>query len=394
MSESNHVHRTRECVREKLGCSRPAAQAHHSPDEYSGDHTLGDLPGTKPAELGTRLSTVKPERVEWLWPGRIPRGKLTLVDGDPGLGKSVLTMDLAARVSSGQPMPGEERQAGEDREPAGVVLLTAEDGLADTVVPRLQAAGADLERILALEAVPETLPRPPRLPDDSDWIAQSVQQVSAALVIIDPLMAFLSGKVNSHRDQDCRLALHPLAKMAEKTGAAVVVIRHLNKATGGSPLYRGGGSIGIIGAARSGLLVARDPDDPERRVLASLKCNLAKLPPSLAYSISPADNGAIRVGWVGESAHTAASLLAVPQSDEDKGAVQDAVEVLRSIISSGQRPADEVKREARNAGVSERTLYRAKSVLGVCSRLVGFGADGKWYWGLPDLLQSARGCQT
>lgn len=377
MSEADHVSRAR--VRARQQAQRNGTDSRRPPADQPGG------PEPPPPELGIRLSTVKPERVAWLWHGRIPLGKLTILDGDPGLGKSVLTMDIAARVSAGEPMPFDAQgEPGEGRKPAGVVLLTAEDGLADTVYPRLEAAGADLERIIALETVPGDPPRPPRLPDDIHWLAKVVKQAQAELVVIDPLMAFLGEKVNAHHDQDVRRALHPLAKMAEKTGAAVVVVRHLNKATGGNPLYRGGGSIGIIGAARSGMLLARDPDDPDRRILASTKCNLARLPSSLIYSIESVENGAIRVCWIGESTHSAESLLAAPVDAEDRGAVQDAVDVLRSLLAAGQQPCDSVKAQARGAGISNRTLHRAKAILGVCSRRIGFGNAGVWFWGLPE----------
>lgn len=356
----------------------------------------GEDPGAEPDGLGILLSTVKPQRVEWLWPGRIPRGKLTIIDGDPGLGKSVLTVDLAARVSRGRPMP--DGEPGEDRDPAGVVILSAEDGLEDTIVPRLVAAGADLSRILALTLVwdPEgKSQRLPCLPDDAPCILTAAIQVKAALIIVDPLTAYLGERVNSHRDADCRRALWPLAKLAEKTGAAVVVIRHLNKVGGNNPLYRGGGSIGIIGAARSGLLVARDPDTPDRRVLASTKCNLAKLPGSLSFALDSVQDGALRIGWIGPSTHTAESLLAVPRDDDDRNAVEDAEEVLRAILCDGMVLADEVKKEARKAGIGERTLYRAKASLGIESKRIGFGKDGKWHWSLPQAVATApRDCQT
>jgi hypothetical protein len=379
-------HRLIDAIRErqKAAGEPPNGQAEVYPEHQRGDAWEGpaEPPGNRepePPELGIRLSAVEPERVAWLWPARVPLGKLTILDGDPGLGKSVLTMDLAARLSAGLTMPD-----GTPCAASGVVVLNAEDGLADTILPRLVAAGGDPERVLALTAVPDgEAERLPSLPNDLGYLRTSVRQMAAKLVIVDPIMAFLGGEVNAHRDQDCRRALHPLAAMAEETGAAVLVIRHLNKLAGGNPLYRGGGSIGIIGAARSGLLVAKDPDNPDRRILASTKCNLAKLPPSLAYDLTPGDDGALRVGWMGESPQTAESLLAASRDDEDRDAVQDAVEVLRSILEGGPVPSEEVKKEARQAGIAERTLLRAKSILGVRSRKVGFTGKGSWQWSLP-----------
>jgi hypothetical protein len=340
------------------------------------------------------LSTVKPERVSWLWPGRVPLGKLTILDGDPGLGKSVLTLDLAARVTRGWPMPLERREPGDDGEPAGVVLLSAEDGLADTIRPRLDAAGADVERVLALDCIPVgDSSRLPVLPQDVGYLRLACRRVAGRLVVVDPITAYLGPDTNTHRDQDVRRALHPLAVLAEETGAAVVVVRHLNKAAGANPLYRGGGSIGIIGAARSGLLVARDPDNADQRILASTKCNLAKLPPSLAFGLS-ADNGALRVGWGGIAPHTAESLLAAPRNEEERNAVQEAEEVLRSILGSGPMAAEEVRKLARKAGVSDRTLDRAKASLHVRCSPVAFG--GEWKWTLPtdDCRESSRVRQT
>jgi hypothetical protein len=353
--------------------------------DYPGDHVLGGLPDPA-ADLGTLLSAVQPEYVSWLWPGRIPLGKLTVLDGDPGLGKSVLTLDLAVRVSRGWAMPLEPREVGDEPEvcpPAGVVLLSAEDGLEDTIRPRLDAAGADPERVLALDHVPDGKgTRLPSLPGDVPYLKAAVRRMQAKLVIVDPLTAYLGGETNMHKDQDVRRALHPLSVLAGETGAAVLVVRHLNKMAGGNPLYRGGGSIGIIGAARSGLLVAKDPDDPDRRVLAATKCNLAKLPPSLAFDLSPAENGALRVGWIGPSAHTAESLLAAPRDEEDQSAVGQAVEVLRTILADGPVQAEQAKAEARKAGVQERTLQRAKALLKVESRKL-HAAGGCWQWLLP-----------
>jgi RecA-family ATPase len=214
------------------------------------------------------LSEVEPERVEWLWPRRIPSGKITVLDGDPDNGKTVLTVDLAARVTAGLDLPDDT-----PTEAAGAVIVSAEDGAADTIRPRFDAADGDPTRACLLGDE-----EPLAIPGDIPRLERAVRQVEAALVVIDPIMAFLSGDVNSNGDQDVRRALTPLKQMAERTGAAIVLVRHLNKTPGGNPLYRGGGSIGLIGAARSELVVGRHPDDDELRVLAGQKNNLS-LPP-------------------------------------------------------------------------------------------------------------------
>lgn len=171
------------------------------------------LPAGKP------LSEIEPERIEWLWPQRIPKGKITILDGDPDNGKSVLTTDLAARVTSGLTLPD-----GTPTVAAGAVIVSAEDGAADTICPRFDAAGGDPKRALLLgDEEPFTIP------GDTTRLERAVRQVGATLVVIDPIMAFLSGDVNSNRDQDLRRALTPLKRMAERTGTAVLLVRHLNK---------------------------------------------------------------------------------------------------------------------------------------------------------------------
>ncbi len=338
---------------------------------------------------GILLSEVVPERVRWLWEGRIALGKLNLVDGDPGTGKSAATTDLAARVSVGKPWPdGAECEAG------GVVILSAEDGLADTIRPRFDAAGGDPSKAVAVSTVPdaEDNERQIAIPDDLHVIESAIERVGAVLVIIDPLMAFLPGDVNSHRDQDVRRALAPLARLAERTGAAVIVVRHLNKATGGNALYRGGGSIGIVGAARSGLLIAKHPDDDSRRVLASIKSNLAAPAPSLIFGLSSTESGAVRVDWKGESSLDAAALLSAPTDHEERSALSEAQEFLREVLANGSLPSKDVENEGRDASIEPRTLKRAKQKLGIISeRQGGIGERGKWYWRLPAGLSGTKG---
>lgn len=327
-----------------------------------------------------RLSEVVPERVAWLWPGRIPLGKVTIVDGDPGLGKSTLVEgEMAARVTTGSPWPD-----GAPCPLGSVVMLTAEDGLADTIRPRLDAHGADASRVVCFEAVeygPED-ERPPSLALDIARIEAAVIREGALLVVVDVLMAFLGSRTDSYRDQDVRAALSPLVKMAERTGCAVICLRHLSKTGGANALYRGGGSIGIIGAARAGLLVALDPEDPERRILAVTKNNLAAPVSALAFRLLPdEEHGCARVAWGGHTAHTASQLLE-HVDPEERSAGDEAVDFLRELLADGPVPAKKVKAAARDAGIADRTLDRAKKRTGVEAKRHGFGAEGVWYWAL------------
>jgi len=325
-----------------------------------------------------RLSEVQPEAVDWLWFGRLGRGKLTLIDGDPGLGKSLLTLDVSARLTMGAAWP--------DGLPCpisgSVLLMGAEDGLADTVRPRLDAAGADAHRVYALPTVgtagSEHLPS---IPDDIPAIESELVATGAVLLVVDPLMAFLGSDVNSHRDQDVRRALAPLAAMAERLGVAVLVVRHLNKSSGGPAIYRGGGSIGLAGAARVVLAVGADPEDESRRILAAVKANLTVAPPSLAYRLVESA-GAVRIDWLGTSNITAGQLLAVPVNDEDRTLLADACEFLRERLADAWVEASTVTKEAAQAGISAATLKRAKARLEVASERKGFGSEGRWFWTL------------
>jgi hypothetical protein len=328
--------------------------------------------------VGVLLADVHPEPVAWLWPGRLARGKLTILEGRPDEGKTTLALDLAARVSTGAPMPGES----ERREPAGVVIVTAEDGLADTIRPRLEAAGAALNRILA--------PRPDEVPSLDDagraWLRQACTQVGAALVILDPLVALMPGAVDAHRDQDVRRMLRPLRALAEECAVAVMALRHLRKAAG-SAKDAGGGSVGIGAAARVVMLAAPDPDDPERRILARVKGNLAPPWPSLAYRLVPAE-GTLRLKWLGETPHTADALLAATDADEP-GALDAALELVRDVLRDGPVRSSELDAAARAAGISERTLRRARTRAGVRAERSGRG----WVVRLP-LDQDGQGGQA
>jgi hypothetical protein len=369
------------------------------------DPVLAPAPAAVPAappapieELSlTYFSTIAPVPLRWLWPGRVPLGKITVLDGNPDLGKSVLTLDLAARLTTGRPMP--DGSPTDLAGPAGVVLLSAEDGPGDTIRPRLDAAGADVARVARASVVADGVERLPELPGDVKWLHQAITRVRAALVVIDPLMAFLSPRINSFRDQDVRRALTPLAMMAEHTGAAVLIVRHLNKNSGIDPLYRGGGSVGIIGAARAGLLVAADPDDPanHRRVLVALKNNLARKPAALAYRLE-GEGDVPHIEWEGEIEHTGDSLLngggAGAASRHQDPRPHDLW--LTRALADGPRPARAIIAAAAAAGINEHAVRRACRRLHVRTERSGFGQGAQYTWALgePTPMPSLPGSVT
>jgi len=314
--------------------------------------------------------------VHWVWPGRIPAGKLTLIEGDPATAKSTMTLDLAARVTRGAGWPD-----GQPGKPGStVLLLSAEDGWGDTIRPRLEAAGADLERCLCVanrEVEGEHGPvlRPVVLPDDITWIARLVEQSGAAMVVIDVLAAYLSDRVDSHKDQSVRRLLAVLAAAAERTGAAVVLIRHHNKAHGMPALYRGGGSIGIIGAARAAYAVVRDPDDDDHRLLSTIKSNLAPEAPTWGYSLVDVPHlGVARIEWDDQADQRKASeLLAGAQTQT----LAEAVAWLTDWRADhpGTVPVAELLDAAATAEIATTTLHRARKQLGLKTRKQG----DSWY---------------
>ncbi|GAC59016.1 hypothetical protein GOHSU_68_00080 [Gordonia hirsuta DSM 44140 = NBRC 16056] len=336
-----------------------------------------------------RLSDVVPERVHWLWPGRLPAGKLVTLDGDPSLGKSTLALSFAATITTGGHWPDGTRCSS----PADVVLLSGEDGLADTVRPRLDAAGADVQRVHAVQGIrlDDGTLVPPTLANVAE-LEDIIRRTGARLLVVDVLMAFLPSRVDAHKDQDIRRVLSWLAAMADATGCTVLLLRHLNKSKGGDPMYRGGGSIGIVGAARSGLLVAADRQDPAVRVLASTKSNLGPAPASLRYRLVSADElGVARVEWLGIDERDARALLADHDGDGDEDD-DSALGIVRQYLSEcgGSAPVSDVLKHTRSAGLTDNEVKkkRAAKSSGIRSKRVGFGKGAGYVWSIDSPMDS------
>jgi hypothetical protein len=339
-----------------------------------------------PGIATARLADVEPERVDWLWHPRIPRGKMTLLVGDPSAGKSTLTCAIAAAVTTGMPLPGDNASP-DAGGPADVLVISAEDGAADTIRPRMEAAGADLHRVHVLTGDEALSLRDPEAMQD---VADTIRRLTPALVVIDPLSAYL-GDTDSWKDSKLRAVLTPLSRLAEGHGCAVLGIVHLNKGSD-KALYRVMGSIGFVAAARSVLLAGHEPDNPENRALVQSKSNLAREAQPEGYRIvgvtlrEDGDNAipTSRVEWTGTSDLTAERICA--RADESEpSAVDEAEGFLRAELASGPVESKAVKRAAREAGLSWGSVRRAKDRLGVKAWRESHGNDGAgaWLWRLP-----------
>jgi hypothetical protein len=325
------------------------------------------------------VSELAARPIRWLWPGRLALGKLAIFDGDPGLGKSLVTLDLCARLSTGRPFP----DGGASPGPSGAIVLNGEDGDEDTIRPRLQALGADLERVFIPCRDRDVNVEPLRFPTHIRTLEHAVQRTTARLVVIDPLVAFLDAHVVASSDQSVRWGLAPLMRLAEQYSCAVLLVRHLNKLHSARSTYRGSGSIGFLAACRSGWLIARDPERPERCVLAQVKNNLGPPQPSLAYTVTPNGRELPTLHWLGPTAWTADQLTAAragaaPATERDR-----AREFLADFLADGARTSRDVWAAAREENLAVRTIERAKKELEVRSmRMYGEGQRFS-YWLLP-----------
>lgn len=319
------------------------------------------------------LADVVPEKVEFLWCPYIPKGKLTLIEGDPGVGKSWLICAIAAATAAGEGPSGWMQDT-----PGNVLMLSVEDGLADTIRPRLDAMRANVKRIFALQGG--------LILNDSGFLRleSEIIDYKPTLVAIDPLVAYLGAGVDLHRANETRAVMARLALLAEKYHCAIVAVRHLTKGGKDKAIYRGIGSIDFTAACRSVLLVGSDPDDSSRRAVVHIKSNLSEKGSAIGYEIREGN-----FYWTGESDLTAERILSSTSDEEQSSALRSAEDFLRGALSDGPRWAKEIKNEAKETGISQATLFRAKRALRVKVRKEGKPGDKeqRWVWMLPDIVE-------
>ena len=326
------------------------------------------------------MDQIEAKPVSWLWAGRIPRGKVAIVSGDPGLGKSTLTLDIAARKSAGVPWPDTPYTPN----PAGgVVLLNAEDDLADTIRPRLDRAGADCTRIRALQAIRMTthdgkvVELPFNLERDLPRLEDAIEQTPGCeLVVIDPVTAYL-GETDSHKNAELRALLAPLSDLAARKGVAIVVVSHLNKGSGPA-MYRTMGSLAFVAAARAAFTVCKDKADASgvRRFFLPIKNNLGPDNTGLAYALVDG-----KVQWEKDPVTISAdeALSSEPQPRGPKPVLREsATEWLKEMLADGPVAKATVQSEGAAAGFNWKVLQRAAETLNVESEQIGSGKTRSW----------------
>ena len=339
------------------------------------------------------MDSVEVEQIEWLLYPFIPYGKVTIIQGDPGEGKTTMVLQIIAKLSRGDPIfpvmdttmktkekrsdevdSGNDGLDGEDNmqeqssmSPVNVIYQTAEDGLGDTIKPRLLAAGADCSKVMVI--------------DDSDQpltmadvrLEEAIVQTKAKMVVLDPIQGFLGANVDMHRANEIRPLMKRIAVLAEKYHCAVILIGHMNKNSNGKSSYRGLGSIDFQAAARSVLIVGRVKDEPEVRVVCHTKSSLAPEGTSIAFRLDK-NNG---FEWIGEYDISADELL---NGDGRGQKSRKAKEFLLEILANGGMTQKKIAEEAEARGIKSKTLWNAKRELEIDSVKRG----KQWYWMLPE----------
>ena len=319
------------------------------------------------------MEQVEIEKIDWLLYPFIPFGKVTIVQGDPGEGKTTMVLQIIAKLTKGEAVlpSGSDEPALEGKtmalEPVNVIYQTAEDGLGDTIKPRLLSAGADCSRVMVIDDDDQAL----TMMDAR--LEEAIIQTKARLVVLDLIQGFLGADVDMHRANEIRPLMKRVALLAEKYHCAIILIGHMNKNSNGKSSYRGLGSIDFQAAARSVLIVGRIKDEPEIRVVCHVKSSLAPEGKSIAFRLDK-DTG---FEWIGEYDISADDLL----SGDNRGQkIHVAKEFLQEVLASGSVAQTKVAEEAESRGIKKKTLWNAKKELKIDSVKIG----NQWFWMLPE----------
>lgn len=324
------------------------------------------------------MDQVEAKPVRWLWPGLIPKGKLSIICGDPGLGKSFVTLDILARLSRGMPFPfsDSEGQAGHETEPQSGILLSAEDDPADTIRPRLEAMGADLTKAIVFDGVQNA---------DGDVydfvIGENVRQLydvirakgDVGLVVVDPISAYV-GQTDSYNNAQVRAMLKPLSDMASELGIAVMLVTHMRKSQGGKSLHNAMGSLAFTAAARVVLMVSRDPNDPETRVIVTVKSNLANDRKGYTYTVTDG-----KVEWTGVVEGSADEVMAGAATVRGNPVMRAAAEAIRQHLAEHKEASVEMIRSlAEKFGATYEQVSQKKFKDRNGFTTVGTGRSATW----------------
>ena len=312
------------------------------------------------------MEDVVSKEVEWLWYPYIPYGKITIIEGDPGEGKTTLVLKLAAALSRGLPLPCDDDK---EYEPIHIIYQTAEDGIEDTIKPRLEKAGADCSMIRVIDETVKELSM------TDDRLEQAIIETKARLIILDPIQAYIGATVDMHRANEIRPVLKHLGIIAEKHNCAIILIGHMNKASGSKSTYRGLGSIDIQATARSVLLVARLRDKPNIRIMAHDKSSLAPARDAIGFEMTE-DNGMV---CIGPYDITIDELLSGNEG-RGKKKLDIAENFIKEYFGSNKViPSNEIMMEAAKRSIKRNTLLSAKKKLGITSDKEK-AEDGTIYW--------------
>lgn len=322
--------------------------------------------------------------VEWLWNLFIPRGEITLLDGNPGLGKSQMVADIAARVSKGFGMPPIETGF-KINEPGNVLMLCAEDTIEKTVKPRLHVCNAAMRKVFFMRSNS----RPITFPEDIERFEQECLELEIDLVIIDPIMAYIGRGVDTHSDQSARLCLSRLKEFAEHTNIAIVMLRHLNKRSGEQAIFRGGGSIAFTAASRCNLVVGNHPSEENVNVLACVKTNLGLKPKALTYTIESVEtqHGSIgKVQWLDQVTLQADDIIDIDKTAKKTNKLDAAIDAITKVLMENgpMLSVDLQDMVIKASGISATTYQHArKRVNLIRARQPGSSRTAPWYSKLP-----------